>query len=119
MIYVSADSKRMLEQIKANKNVQIAYDPEDVSCIYLIEGMEYHTFQLSESYRRYAGATEEEYRLEQERWRPSRREAEQKDTEGRLRLFKDIKNIIDQAECIEKDTISQEVVKRNRGRELA
>ena len=119
MQYVSADCKGLLEQTKTDQKVQIAYDPEDISRVYLIDGMEYHTFQLAEAYRQYAGATESEYQMEREKLRPSRREAKQKDTEGRLKMLKDIQDIIGQAECMEKESISQEAIKRNRRRELA
>ena len=119
MQYVSADCKGLLEQTKTDKKVQIAYDPEDISRVYLMDGMEYHTFSLAEAYRQYAGATEEEYRMEREKSKNSRREAKQKDTEGRLKMLKDIQDIIGQAECMEKESISQEAIKRNRRRELA
>lgn len=119
LMYVSADCKRLLEQTKASGKFQIAYDPEDVSRVYLVDGMEYHTFQLAEAYRQYAGATESEYQMEREQHKDSRREAKRKDTEGRLKMIRDIQEIVGQTECIGKDTISQESIQKNRRRELA
>ena len=81
--------------------------------------MEYHPFQLAEAYRQYAGATESEYQMEREQRRDSRREAKWKDTEGRLKMIRDIQEIVGQTECIDKDTISQEAIQKNRRRELA
>ena len=117
--YVSGEYKRILEQRRIGEKAQIAYDPEDVGRIYLVDKMEYRAFQLTESCRGYAGATEEECRMEREERRVSKREAERKDTEGRLRMLKDIQEIIGAAECVEKDAISQESIQRNRRRELA
>ena len=87
--------------------------------MYLVDGMEYHTFQLAEAYRQYAGATESEYQMEREQHKDSRREAKRKDTEGRLKMIRDIQEIVGQTECIGKDTISQESIQKNRRRELA
>ena len=117
--YVSADCKRLLEQTKATGKFQIAYDPENVSYVYLVDGMEYHPFQLAEAHRQYAGATESEYQMEREQHKGSRREAKRKDTEGRLKMIRDIQEIVGQTECISKDTISQESIQKNRRRELA
>lgn len=119
LMYVSADCKRLLEKTKASGKFQIAYDPEDVSRVYLVDGMEYHTFQLAEAHRQYAGATESEYQMEREQHKGSRREAKRKDTEGRLKMIRDIQEIVGQTECISKDTISQESIQKNRRRELA
>lgn len=119
LMYVSADCKRLLEKTKASGKFQIAYDPEDVSRVYLVDGMEYHTFQLAEAYRQYAGATESEYQMEREQHKGSIREAKRKDTEGRLKMIRDIQKIVGRTECIGKDTISQESIQKNRRRELA
>ena len=119
LMYVSAGCKRLLEKTKASGKFQIAYDPEDVSHVYLVDGMEYHPFQLSEAYRQYAGATESEYQMEREQHKGSIREAKRKDTEGRLKMIRDIQEIVGQTECIGKDTISQESIQKNRRRELA
>ena len=119
LMYVSADCKRLLEKTKASGKFQIAYDPEDVSRVYLVDGMEYHTFQLAEAYRQYAGATESEYQMEREQHKGSIREAKRKDTEGRLKMIRDIQKIVGRTECIGKDTIGQESIQKNRRRELA
>lgn len=119
LMYVSAGCKRLLEKTKASGKFQIAYDPEDVSRVYLVDGMEYHTFQLAEAYRQYAGATESEYQMEREQHKGSIREAKRKDTEGRLKMIRDIQEIVGRTECIGKDTISQESIQKNRRRELA
>ena len=116
--YVSADCKWLLEQTKAGSKVRIAYDPEDVSRVYLVDGMEYHTFQLAEACRQYAGATANEYQMEREQNKGSRREAQQKDTEGRLKMIRHIQDIMSQTERAEKDTVCQESIQKNRRREL-
>lgn len=116
--YVSADYKRILEQTKAGTKKEIAYDPEDVSRLYLIDDMQYHTFHLAESYRVYTGVTEREYKLELDERKETEREAKQKDTQGRLKMLMDIQEIVDKAECVEKEIISQETISRNQRREL-
>lgn len=57
--------------------------------------------------------------MEREQRSDSRREAKRKDTEGRLKMIRDIQEIVGQTECISKDTISQESIQKNRRRELA
>lgn len=117
--YVPKDSKMRSEQTGTGKKVQIAYDPEDVSRVYLVNGMTYQAFELTESCRKYAGTTENEWQMEQAGRRESRREARRKDTEGRLKMLRDIKEIVDQAECLEKEPVSQEAIQKNRRKELA
>ena len=117
--YVFADCKGNTAQTGTGKKVQIAYDPEDVGRVYLVNGMTYQTFELAESCRKYAGTTESEWQMEQADRRESRREARRKDTEGRLKMLRDIKEIVDQAECLEKEPVSQEAIQKNRRKELA
>lgn len=87
--------------------------------MYLVNGMTYQAFELAESCRRYVGTTENEWQMEQAGRRESRREARRKDTEGRLKMLRDIKEIVDRAECLEKEPVSQEAIQKNRRKELA
>lgn len=117
--YVPTDSKIRSEQTGPGKKVQIAYDPEDVSRVYLVNGMAYQTFELTESCRKYAGTTESEWQMEQADRRESKREARRKDTEGRLKMLREIREIVGHAECLEKEPVSQEAIQKNRRKELA
>ena len=87
--------------------------------MYLVNGMAYQTFELTESCRKYAGTTESEWQMEQADRRESKREARRKDTEGRLKMLREIREIVGHAECLEKEPVSQEAIQKNRRKELA
>lgn len=116
--YVSAGYKKLLERKKIGENIQIAYDPEDVSKLYLIEGMEYIPFVLADFEKQYAGATQTEYQMEKEKSRVSRKELEQMDTQGRVHVLQKIQAILNETECAEKDKMDAAVIQMNRRREL-
>ena len=98
--YVSENYKEFLESHNIGEIVRICYDPEDVSRLFLLNGMNYIPFELSRHSKQYAGATESEYQMKRKAERDSRKESELRDIEGRIRLLKDIESVVKQAEYL-------------------
>ena len=117
--YTGREYKRLMERKKVGDTIQIAYDPNDVSQIYLIDGMEYIPFELANYCKQYIGATQAEYRIEKDRHRTSKQELERLDTEGRIKVLQSIQSIVGEAECADKGKIDGTVIQNNRRRELA
>ncbi|MDB2035256.1 transposase [[Clostridium] symbiosum] len=117
--YVSAEYKKLLERKKIGDTVQIAYDPENVSQVYLIDGMEYLPFGLASYCKQYVGATQAECQIEKDKHKASLKELERLDTEGRIKVLQNIQEIVGQAEYLDKDKIDGAVIQNNRRRELA
>ena len=117
--YVSAEYKKLLERKKIGDTVQIAYDPENVSQVYLVDGMEYLPFELASYCKQYAGATQTECQIEKDKHKASLKELERLDTEGRIKVLQNIQAIVGQAEYADKDKIDGTVIQNNRRRELA
>ena len=111
--------QKLLERKKVGDTIQIAYDPDDVSQVYLIEGMEYIPFELANYCRQYVGATQAEYQLEKDKHRISKQELERLDTEGRIKVLQSIQSIVGHAECADKGKIDGAEIQNNRRRELA
>ncbi|ENZ13438.1 Mu transposase C-terminal domain-containing protein [Enterocloster clostridioformis] len=117
--YVSAEYRKLLERKKIGDTVQIAYDPENVSSVYLIDGMEYIPFELASYCKQYMGATQTECQIEKDKHKASLKELERLDTEGRIKVLQNIQAIVGQAEYADKDKIDGAVIQTNRRRELA
>lgn len=117
--YISAGYKKLLECKKIGDTVQIAYDPENVNQIYLIDGMKYLPFELASYCKQYIGATETECQIEKDKHKANLKELERLDTEGRIKVLQNIQAIVGQAECADKDKIDGTVIQNNRRRELA
>lgn len=115
--YVCKDYKKLLERKKAGEGVTIAYDPENVNHLYMLDGPAYVPFELVSYCKQYAGASQEEYQLERKHKRTQKQELERQDLEGRLNLIQRIKAIVDETECEEKGTINRKVIEENRERE--
>ena len=113
------DYKKLLEQKKAGERVTIAYDPENVNNIYLLDGLDYIPFELVSYCKQYAGASEEEYKLEREHKKVQKQELERMDLEGRLNVIQNIKAIVNESECEEKGKLNHAVIEKNREREMA
>ena len=116
--YVSKDYKKFLENHKIGEKVTIAYDTEDVSRIFLIDKMEYLTFELASYCEKYAGVSSAEYEMERKTKKAGRQELERKDTEGRIQALQDIQEIVKKAERKEKENVCGERIRENRRREL-
>lgn len=93
--YVSRNYQRIWEQRKCGESITIAYDPEDVSRIYLLDNLEYLPFELADSCRRYVGASQEEVCREQEKHKRKKQELEKRDTEGRINMIRNIQAVIE------------------------
>lgn len=117
--YVSAGYKKLLEGKKIGDTVQIAYDPENVSQVYLIDGMNYLPFELASYCKQYIGATQTECQMEKAKHKASHRELERLDTEGRIKVLQNIQSIVGQAECADKGKLDGTVIQNNRRKELA
>ena len=117
--YISKDYKKLLERKRIGDTVQIAYDPENVSQVYVIDGMEYLHFELASYCKQYIGATEAECQIEKDKHKANLKELERLDTEGRIKVLQNIQEIVGQAECADKDKIDGTVIQNNRRRELA
>ena len=117
--YTGVEYKKLMERKKVGDTIQIAYDPDDVSQVYLIEGMEYTPFELASYCKQYVGATQAEYQIEKDRNRTSKQELERLDTEGRIKVLQNIQAIVGQAEYADKNKIDGAVIQNNRRRELA
>ena len=115
--YVSEEYKKLLEKHNIGEQVKICYDPEDVSHLFLCEGMEYVPFHLSRESGKYAGVTENEYRKKKRSEKERLKDLEQKDTEGRVRLLNEIESVVKQAEHREKGKVSAKRMELNRERE--
>lgn len=115
--YVSRDYQRIWEQRKSGEAVTVAYDPENVSRIFLLDGLDYLPFELADSYKRYAGTTQEEACKEQEKHKIRKRELEKRDTEGRINMIRNIQAVIGGNECQKKGKLNQAVIEQNRERE--
>ena len=117
--YVSAGYKKLLEGKKIGDTVQIAYDPENVSQVYLIDSMNYLPFELASYCKQYVGATQTEYQMEKDKHKANHRELERLDTEGRIKVLQNIQSIVGQAECADKGRLDGTVIQNNRRKELA
>ena len=117
--YTGMEYKKLLEHNKVGDTIQIAYDPDNVSRVYLIEGMEYVPFELASYYRQYVGASQAEYQIEKDKHKANSKELERLDTEGRIKVLQNIQSIVGQAECADKGKLDGAVIQNNRRRELA
>lgn len=116
--YTGLKYKSLLERKKVGDTIQIAYDPNDVSQIYLIDGMEYIPFELANYCRKYMGATQAEYQIAKDKHRISKKELERMDTEGRIKVLQNIQAIVNETECVDKGKIDGDMIQNNRKREL-
>ena len=117
--YTGAQFKKLMEYKKVGDTIQIAYDPNNVSRVYLIEGMEYIPFELASYCKQYIGATQTEYQMEKDKHRANSKELERLDTEGRIKVLQSIQSIVGEAECIDKGKIDGTEIQQNRRRDLA
>lgn len=115
--YVSDKYQSILEDKRIGEKVQIAYDPENVSAIFLVDGMKYLRFTLADYCKQYAGISHEEYELKRKSQEEGRHELDEADTQNRVRLLKDIQSVIEQAVPVSKTKIDSKVMQENRERE--
>lgn len=116
--YTGADFKKLLERKKVGDTIQIAYDPDNVSRVYLIDGMEYIPFELASYCQKYVGASQAEYQIEKNKHKANSKELEHLDTEGRIKVLQNIQSIVSDAECVDKGKIDGAIIQNNRRSEL-
>lgn len=115
--YVSDKYKSILENRRIGEKVQIAYDPENVSAIFLVDGIKYLCFTLADYCKQYAGINHIEYELKRKSQEEGKRELDEADTRNRVQLIKDIQSVIEQAAPVNKAKIDSKVIHENRERE--
>lgn len=116
LYYSNQSYKKLLEQ-KIGESVVIAYDPQNVSNIYLVKEQEYLKMELTEFCRSYADATEQELKREKEEKKKQLKAWKQEELEGRVELLKNIQSIVDEIRIEEKDSAKKEEIEQNRKRE--
>jgi len=116
--YVSQNYKKLLEYKKIGESVQIAYDLNDVTKIYLIDGIDFIPFELASYCQKYAGATQTECKLETKKIQERKRALKLLDTEGRIEALQNVQQIINKAEKAEKNKVDTETIQANRRKEL-
>ena len=116
--YVSADYKKILEYKKVGEKVQIAYDCNNISHIFLVDGLDYLIFFLADYEKKYVGFTQIECEIEKEKNLSRRKELDEIDTQGRVKVLKSIQAILDDTICLKKDKIDAAVIQTNKRREL-
>lgn len=116
--YTGAEFKKLLERKKVGDTIQIAYDPDNVSRVYLIDGMEYIPFGLASYCQKYVGASQAEYQIEKNKHKANSKELEHLDTEGRIKVLQNIQSIVSDAECVDKGKIDGAIIQNNRRSEL-
>lgn len=116
--YTGAEFKKLLERKKVGDTIQIAYDPDNVSRVYLIDGMEYIPFELASYCQKYVGASQAEYKIEKNKHKANSKELEHLDTEGRIKVLQNIQSIVSDAECVDKGKIDGAIIQNNRRSEL-
>jgi len=117
LTYVNREYKKLLERKPVGTSMTIAYDPENVSQIYLMDGMDYIPFELAGYCKEYAGATQAEYQAEKDKHRIKRQELEKLDTQGRLTMIQNIQDIIGEPEQQVKGKLDGTIIQRNREKE--
>lgn len=116
--YTGAEYKKLLERKKVGDTIQIAYDPDDVSQVYLIDGMEYIPFELASYCQQFVGASQAECQIEKDKFKENRQELERLNTEGRIKVLQNIQAIVGQAEYADKGKLDGAVIQNNRKKEL-
>lgn len=116
--YVSTGYKKLLESKKIGDRIQIAYDPDNASCVYLLDDMNYVTYELANYCKQFAGATQEEVQLVKDKHKANIKALKQIDTEGRIGVLQNIQSIVGGKECADKGKIDGIVIQTNRRKEL-
>ena len=116
LYYINRTSKKVLEE-RIGETVTIAYDPQNVSHIYMIQEQSYLKLELAEFCKRYAGATEKELDASQKQKRKQLKELRQIELEGRVELLKNLQSIVDEAKYEDKYKIEKKEIEDNRKRE--
>ena len=89
-----------------------------MSNIYVRMEKEWVQFELSSSYKRYMGITEDELRVQKKVEREKRSELQKAEAEGRLKFIKEVRGILDGKESAVKGRVNPEIIKKNREKEV-
>lgn len=118
LTYVAGEYEKLLEQYPIGSSVQIAYDADNVNCVYLILEDKWKEFKLAKYCRQYAGISESEYKVQKERTKEKRKELQHMEAEGRLKFIKEVQEIVRDKECKDKGKLDRATIKSNQEREV-
>ena len=118
LTYVAGDYEKLLEQYPIGSSVQIAYDADNVNCVYLVLEDQWKEFKLAKYCRQYAGISESEYKVQKERTKEKRKELQHMEAEGRLKFIKEVQEIVRDKECKDKGKLDRATIKNNQEREV-
>ena len=118
LLYGHKYYNRIFENVNEKEKITIAFDPNDVSNIYVRMEKEWVQFELSSSYKRYMGITEDELRAQKKVEREKRSELQKAEAEGRLKFIKEVRGILDGKESAVKGRVNPEIIKKNREKEV-
>ena len=118
LLYGHKYYNRIFENVNGKEKITIAFDPNDVSNIYVRTEKEWVQFELSSSYKRYMGITEDELGALKKAEREKRSELQKAEAEGRLKFIKEVRGILDGKESAVKGRVNPEIIKKNREKEV-
>lgn len=107
--YVNENIGSIMRKVKNTKKVMIAYDVNDISCVYLIENAEYIPFYLSKNENQYNGLCDIERKMIQDKIKKQNKEYEEVDIASKINMLNEIQDIVDEAE-IDKNITNKEKV---------
>lgn len=112
--YVCVDYKKILESKRMGDSVQILYDTNDISKIYMIDKNKNIPFQLADYCRRYIGMTQKEYNVEKKEKKIRNKDMERLNTEGRMKVFQNIQKIVNESSELQKEKADMKIIRENR-----
>ena len=115
--YKNKNLGKILENVKNKSNVTIAYDPDSIESIYMLENGEWYEFSLPDEYVEFSRLNEQEFEIAERETRKRRRSLEKDETIKRVATLHEINKIVSDAEAIEKGKQDGKQIKENRENE--
>lgn len=94
MYYKNPDIVNIMYRIKNSGTITIAYDPDEIKSIYMVENGEYVQFTMPHEYIEYVNLNETELQSIHNSNKNRRKELERQDTQGRIEMLHEIKKVI-------------------------
>ena len=111
--YKNSNITQILKEINGT-SITIAYDKENIKCIYLILNETYIPFYMPNEYKEYFSLSEKEYYDIKQQIKQNQKKNEKRLIEQKLSILQNMKNIIDNNNIEIKDVSN---IKRNRDNE--
>lgn len=92
LYYIASDYIQLIQKY-GKKEVTVAYDPDNINYIYLLEDGQYQRLPLAPSCTQYSGLCAAEYRLLRENDRTAKKRMQAEETAGRMALLQNIAEI--------------------------